>query len=195
MTTPARLATRALLSVATVLIVALQFLDPGVGPLEKPMSSYALGAYANLWLVAVLAAGIAMVIESRRHDATRSTMASRILTGTGIAFIVLALFTTDPWYPWQHALTPRGWTHVIATGAGMGGLALSMTFHLVAVRHEGRTGRARVAAMVAAAYVILVTLIGLATLILVILGRDVPLIGLEERVLMVLGFLWLALES
>lgn len=191
-----RRATLFFLGLAALLIGALQFLDQGVGPLEKPMSSYALGEFALLWMIAVVAGGAAMILQgvSWRRRAPQS-IGWRLLVATGASFIVSGVFSSDPWYPWQHALTMTGWIHVLATGAAMSGLACSMLCEFTPRERRDASPLARVTRIVAAAYVVIVACTVVFTLALIATGREPPLIGLEERVLLVATLVWLSLRA
>lgn len=168
-------------------IAALQWLDPGVGAIEKPLSSYALGEYSGVWLIAILCASAGMFLGARRWRATEPRgHGPTFLYISGFAFLGVALFVTDPWYPWQRMPTWTGWIHVLSTGAGMGALALAMLFDLRERREGGRSSRA-----FALMYVVVLAGVLVATLAFIVAGADPPLIGLEERVLFALALLWL----
>ena len=190
---------RIALFAALVLVVAglaaLDVLDPGVGILEQPLSAHGRGPNAALWVVTVILAGVAMIGEatiwSRRSVAKAGP---RLLALSGVAMITLAIFTTDPWYPWQHSLTPMGWVHVIATGAAMGGLFLSMLTTFARHERHERVATGRLSLGLAAGYSMLLAMVLVVTLVLVVLGRPVPLIGIEERVLLFLAVSWLTVR-
>lgn len=175
-----------LLAVTAIAVAALQLLDPGAGPLEHPLSAYALGPYAWLWVVAVLCAGLAMLLIARRAVREPGTA---FLAMAGVALILVAIFPTDPWYPWQHSLTWTGWIHVIATGTGMASLGASMLCDVIPRRDMSIPKHRRV---VATTYLAALAWVGAFTITLLVLGRDPPFIGLDERVLLTLALLWLA---
>ncbi len=172
-------------------LIALDVVDPGVGPLEQPLSAHALGNHGLLWAATLSLAGLAMIGASLLWRGRNATAGPRLLTASGIALIAVVLFQTDPWYPWQYALTARGWVHVIAASAGMGGLWLAMLCTFPERDQLLRTRLGRITLSLSAAYVALLTVVLIATLVLVILGKSVPLIGLEERALTFLAIGWL----
>ena len=170
----------------------LEYLDPGVGPIEQPLSAHGLSRYWLVWAETVVLAGLVMMGTAYRWQQIRHARAGPpVLAVAGAAFVIVATFTTDPWYPWQHALTWTGWLHVIGTGAGMGGLALAMLCTLSSAERKERSYAARVARVLGGTYVLLLSGVLLATLVRVVQGNPVYFIGLEERTLLVLALGWL----
>ena len=157
------------------------------------MSGYALSTHSPLWLAGVLCAGVAMLmVATRKPVFPGGVRGAQFLVIAAISFITLGLFPTDPWYPWQHALTWAGWVHVIATGAGMAALGASMLCDILA---RGSPGISRTRRLLATSYIAFTVLMGAFMVTLLLLRQDPPLIGLAERVMMTLALLWLAVRA
>jgi hypothetical membrane protein len=163
-------------------LVVLDVIDPGSGPIEYPLSAHAFGKYAAMWNACVVIVGAVMLRASSRSDSHRR--AARFLITGGIMFICVGVFTADPWYPWERMPTWRGWIHVSAT-------LFSMIFFGAAMAREFVRGAER-SRMLAGLYLATLAFSLVFTLGCVVRGVPVPLIGLEERILMAAALSWLA---
>ncbi len=158
--------------------VLLHVLRADLDPIYAPLSFYALGPHAWLFVVGAIAVGVAAI-----------TLAdlSRLFALAGAALFVIAAVPTDPWLPWQHGPTPLGAVHdagffVLVAAFSIGALAVSRT----APRAAGL--------LLGLAIAFVVCLVGstMAMMTLVAAGHPPGWLGMAERVLLVFAALWLA---
>lgn len=170
----------ALLIVATAALVALHVLPSTRIPLTHPVSAYALGRHAWLWRVAVIAFGGTMLVQALGSGWHHLSRADALLATTGVGLLVLTVFPTDPWYPWEHMPTLIGFGHLLGTGLAFAAFSVAST---TSARRDLRLlGRAFVG-------LLLLAMAGVGVALL--LGKGTPFVGVIERGMLGAAVVWI----
>ena len=180
----------AAIACAVLATVVLDVRAPGPGPLVQPLSAFALTSLAEWWMfvVEVAALGVALLaITVLRRGASWPLVATLAVASGSLA--VSGIFTTDPWFPWERALTPTGWVHVVAvllTALSLGAAmvqranALSLPWRLARDRWLERAFGGTLGAAILYAATLMWR------------GQPLHLFGFWERALLAFALLWCA---
>jgi hypothetical protein len=178
--------------VAVLTILALHLLEPGLGPVVQPLSFYARGTYAWLWMTGLSAtavAALALAVGAAPHASRRVT--PLIVALTGVCLLVVALFPTDVWFPWERRPTFGGAVHSLATALAVVTFAVAM---LMGLRLEGVASVARLNRIMRTlgfAYVATMIISVAAVAAAVGTSHQPRFVGLVERILLGIVWLWL----
>jgi hypothetical protein len=172
--------TYAAIGLALTAFLVLHVVEPFGEAMARPMSAYALGRHEPVWQLALVATAVAMLVPGTRSGFTARMSASATgLTLAGIGMLLVALFPTDPWYPWERLPTPIGTVHLIGVFVSLFAFSVSV----IANRDRALRSLGRLYLVVFA--------VGLTALIgFVMVGREPRFIGLTERALMVIALAW-----
>lgn len=183
--------TLAALLVTAVAAVALDALAPGEGPLVVPLSFLAHTNFAWLWnlTVGAGAAGMLLLAWTVRQRAI-SPLFTIGLTVAGLALMLVVVFPSDLWFPWERTLTLSGGMHVGAVGLFF--LSLCVAIALRPRSLPMRDGRqwCRVGEM---AYWGAVLGGGVYLGAVIVTGRPPHLLGLWERLVLGSALAWSSL--
>jgi hypothetical protein len=169
-----------------ICITAVHLLDRGPDPLVVSVSYYALTPHG--WLATIgflaLAGGSAMVALLAWHSGDRPK--SYALIASSLAIVLLSVFPSDPWYPWEKTPTFTGAIHALAACVPIAVLPLIALHDLVTHRpHHAKIG-------FTALYVMTSALVGVYITAELIMGNDPSMAGLAERAVVLTGVLWLS---
>lgn len=172
-----------------ICLTAVHLLDRGPDPIVVSVSYYALTPHG--WIATsgflALAVGSALVglLAWQSGDRTRAW----IILASSLAIVVLSIFPSDPWYPWERRPTTVGAIHALAACVPI------VTFPLLALRDVVTHARGNATAPAvgfAMLYVVASVAVGTYVTGALILGDDPAAAGLAERVVVLAGVLWLS---
>jgi hypothetical protein len=168
-------------------IVALHVLDPGLNPVREYISTYALGDYGWLERVAGVALGVATIgialgLRVTLASGKRVTTSWVLVLIAGLGFVVSELFATDP--TGAATTTASGAIHDIAGDVTL----LSVLISAWLLRGVyARDSRYRHLARAEAWFAVLLTV----ALVLLFALYPLRLVGLIQRIFVVVGATWL----
>jgi hypothetical protein len=172
-----------------ICLTAVHILDREPDSLVVSVSFYALTPHG--WLATIgflaLAGGSAAVTVIARQSGDR--LKSSALMASSLAVVLLAVFPSDPWYPWERTPTITGAIHAIAACVPI------VLLPLVALRdlETHRRSQAPPAGLgFTALYVVASVSVGAYIAFSLIMGDDPARAGLGERVVVLAGVLWLS---
>jgi hypothetical protein len=102
------------LGVAVAAMAALHVVEPGLDPLQEPVSFYVWGRHGWLLPLALAAFGVALFGLARVPAGSRSVWPRRMIRLSGGALLVAAIVPSDCWFPWEDAPTVSGVVHAVA---------------------------------------------------------------------------------
>jgi hypothetical protein len=170
-------------------LTAVHLLDRGPDPLVVSVSFFALTPHG--WLATIgflaLAGGSAAVARLTWHGGDR--LKSYALIASSLAIVVLSIFPSDPWYPWERMPTLPGAIHALATCVPIVLLPLVGLRDLITHRR-----RAMTASLIASTtlYLLASAVVGAYITIALVMGDNPERAGLAERVVVLAGVLWLS---
>lgn len=180
----------AALASAVLATVMLDVIAPGLGPLVRPLSAFALTEEAGLWMFVVESAALGiglLAVTAYQRGAAVPFVVTIGVAGIGLA--VSGIVVTDPWFPWERAPTPSGQLHIGAVLITLGALGAAMVHRRRAVPVQWRAVRdywseGGFGARAGSAMLYLVTL----------RVREQPLLwfGFWERLLLAIDVAWCA---
>jgi uncharacterized protein DUF998 len=184
-----------LVAICAASMIALHRARPELNAVATPLSFYARGPGGWLLAVALVTSGIGewMIASSlRRRVGGRAGLVALALGGAGM--LLGAIAVADPWFPWEHPLTTRGWIHAAAIAVAVGGFAIGSLLVSRDVTVADRWSRPLLQILAATFFVVLV-LFSVATVGFLATHHSPAFLGLAERVLLTLAIAWLVVVA
>jgi hypothetical protein len=170
-------------------LTAVHLLDRGPDPLVVSISYYALTPHGWLATLGFLALAGGSAAVARLTWLSGDRLKSYALVASSLAIVVLSVFPSDPWYPWERMPTLTGAIHALATCVPI------VLLPLVALRDVITHRRREMTAFgiaLSTLYLLASAVVGAYIAIALVMGYNPERAGLAERVVVLAGVLWLS---
>ena len=182
-----------------VAVLALHGLQPALSPATQAISFYAHGTHGWLLTAGLLALGLgSLALSAGLARGVRGATAARAgrwcLGVWGVGVVLGGIFPADPPGNWAAPPSVAGWVHGNAALVAFAALPAAAVLLSLAFRRDPRWRRVAAISSALAAAAVASLILFLASLAPAIVSPGPPvLLGLTERVLLVVYLLWLAL--